>query len=133
MRLIDADALQAIYKRNSITEKITVLDKSPMQHLIDAPTVDAVSRDVLDQVMWERDVAIEQLKSYGVSFGEKADVVKVVRCKDCEYKRELEGHLVCGDSMRAGMGVDVFEIPTYYFNKIAPDDFCSRGRRKDNG
>ena len=61
------------------------------------------------------------------------DAVEVVRCKDCEYKRELEGHLVCGDSMRAGMGVDVFEIPTYYFGKIAPDDFCSRGRKKDNG
>lgn len=61
------------------------------------------------------------------------DAVEVVRCKDCEYKRELEGHLVCGDSMRAGMSVDVFEIPTYYFDKIAPDDFCSRGRRKDNG
>lgn len=59
------------------------------------------------------------------------DAVEVVRCKDCEYKRELEGHLVCGDSMRTGMGVDVFEIPTYYFGKIAPDDFCSRGRRKE--
>ena len=95
MRLIDADALQAIYKRNSITEKITVLDKSPMQHLIDAPTVDAVSRDVFDQVMWERDVAIEQLKSYGVSFGEKADVVKVVRCKDCRHSDYIGHTLYC--------------------------------------
>lgn len=59
------------------------------------------------------------------------DAVEVVRCKDCEYKDELEGHLVCGDSMRAGMGADAFEIPTYYVDKIAPDDFCSRGRRKE--
>ena len=42
MRLIDADALKAIYKRNSITKKVMVLDKSPMQHLMDAPTIDAV-------------------------------------------------------------------------------------------
>ena len=42
------------------------------------PTVDAVSRGVFEQVKWERDVAIEQLESYGVSLGEKADVVKVV-------------------------------------------------------
>ena len=62
------------------------------------------------------------------------DAVEVVRCGDCEYKDELEGHLVCGDSMRAGMGVDAFEIPTYYVDKIAPDDFCSYGkRRKENG
>ena len=45
----------------------------------EAPTVDAVSRGVLDQVKWERDVAIEQLESYGVSLGEKAEVAKVVR------------------------------------------------------
>lgn len=51
-----------------------------------APIVDAIPRGVLDQVMWERDTAIEQLNSYGVSFGEKADVVKVVRCGDCRYK-----------------------------------------------
>lgn len=41
-RLIDANALKAIYERNSITRKITVVDKSVMQHLMDAPTVDAV-------------------------------------------------------------------------------------------
>lgn len=40
--------------------------------------VDVVSRDVLDQVRWERDVAISQLESYGISLGEKADVTKVV-------------------------------------------------------
>lgn len=73
-------------------------------------------------------------KLYGiVKNAPTVDAVEVVRCGECEYKRELEGHLVCGDSMHAGMGVDVFEIPTYYFGKIAPDDFCSRGRRKENG
>lgn len=44
-------------------------------------SVDAVSRGVLDQIRWERDIAIGQLESYGVSLGEKADVMKVVHGK----------------------------------------------------
>lgn len=34
---------------------------------------DAVSRDVFEQVRWERDVAIEQLKELGYSLGEKVE------------------------------------------------------------
>lgn len=30
-------------------------------------------------------MAIEQLEDYGVGFGEKADVVRVIRCKDCKF------------------------------------------------
>lgn len=44
----------------------------------DMDSVDVVSRGVLDQVCWERDAAIGQLESYGISLGEKADVTKVV-------------------------------------------------------
>lgn len=43
----------------------------------DLPAEDVVSRGVLEQVMWERDIAIRQLESYGVSLGEKADVTKM--------------------------------------------------------
>lgn len=35
------------------------------------PCKDAVSRGVFEQVMWERDVAIDQLKELGYGFGEK--------------------------------------------------------------
>jgi hypothetical protein len=42
------------------------------------PGVDAVPRDVYDQVRFEKDVAISQLESYGIDLGEKADVTKVV-------------------------------------------------------
>lgn len=31
----------------------------------------------IEQISWERDMAIEQLESYGVGFGEKADVVRI--------------------------------------------------------
>ena len=44
----------------------------------DMDSVDVVSRAVLDQIKWERDIAILQLESYGISLGEKADVAKVV-------------------------------------------------------
>lgn len=50
-----------------------------------------------------------------------ADVVEVVRCKDCMYKKNAEtnhkGFLICSAS---GM-------------EITDDDFCSYGERKRNG
>ena len=71
MRLIDADAL---------IDSLGVedIDLEIKHFLEDAPIVDAVSRGVHEQVRWERDMAIEQLESYGVSLGEKAEVAKVV-------------------------------------------------------
>lgn len=36
-----------------------------------------VSKAAFEQVAWERDTAIRQLESYGVNFGEKADVQRV--------------------------------------------------------
>lgn len=43
-----------------------------------APAIDAVSREVFEQVQWERDIAIAQLAEYGVGFGEKKkDLVEV--------------------------------------------------------
>ena len=42
------------------------------------PAVDAVPTEVLRQVQWERDIAIQQLAEYGVGFGEKKkDLVEV--------------------------------------------------------
>ena len=41
------------------------------------PAADVVSVGVLQQVMWEIDIAISQLESYGVGFAEEADVTKV--------------------------------------------------------
>lgn len=35
------------------------------------PSADVVSMDVVKQFMWERDMAIEQLKELGYSLGEK--------------------------------------------------------------
>lgn len=42
-----------------------------------APAADVVSRGVLEQVKWERDMAMQQLEEHGIPFGAKADVVEV--------------------------------------------------------
>lgn len=42
MLLIDAVALLDIFKQNSITEIITIGDKTIRQHVYDAPIIDAV-------------------------------------------------------------------------------------------
>lgn len=39
--------------------------------------IESVPMEVLRQVQWERDIAIDQLHSYGIEFGEKANVQKV--------------------------------------------------------
>ena len=40
------------------------------------PAADVVSKGLYEQIKWERDVALTQLEEYGVSLGEKADVMK---------------------------------------------------------
>lgn len=84
-------------------------------------TVDAVSRGVHDQVRWERDCAIGQLSSYGISLGEKADAVKVVRCKDCRYYETVEYY---PDGTK--------QVCRLFRRQMQEEAFCSYGERKDN-
>ena len=116
-RLIDADRL--------LRDPYFQEDRYPCSHLIrmaigEQRTVDAVSRGVHDQVRWERDIAMEQLKEHGIPFGGIApDVVKVVRCKDCIYYE---------------IGKDYEPYCNHVTHGIPypkADDFCSYGERKD--
>ena len=51
------------------------------------------------------------LKNTCSCFQNKADVVEVVRCKDCSYSADIDGVLYCD-----------------YFNKnVNEDDYCSNG------
>ena len=60
---------------NHMSDQILI---DTIKELVDAqPTIDVVPVSVLEQVKWERDVALTQLEEYGVSLGEKADVMKV--------------------------------------------------------
>lgn len=56
-----------------------------------------------------------------------ADVVEVVRCKDCKYMcHYTDGHLECR------LLSDLKPIPTTYCTMNA-DDFCSYGERREDG
>ena len=47
---------------------------------------------LLEQVMWERDMAMAQLKEHDIPFGGIApDIVKVVRCQNCEHSHHMWG------------------------------------------
>lgn len=120
-RLIDANALP-ISKEYCVDEAgfgatFYVAHKDAIDN---APTVDAVSRGVHDQVRWERDVAMEQLEEHGIPFGGIApDVVKVVRCKDCKhFGYNLENDTLC----RVVSGLSDPE----------ENDFCSYGEKRDD-
>ncbi len=53
-----------------------------------------------------------------IDYQETADVVEVVRCKECSY-HELDGD---GDDWCVWSG-----------NNIKPTDFCSKGERREDG
>lgn len=76
MRLIDADRFReyCIHKLNFFPAMIA-------RALERQPTIETIQKGLYDQIKWERDVAIDQLKSYGIGLGEKADVKKVVHGK----------------------------------------------------
>lgn len=83
------------------------------------PAADVVSKGAYDQVLWERDIAVRQLREdYGVDLGEKkhADVVSVVRCRDCRYLMFSDCY---GECRRGNLGI------------VRPDDHCSYGKRKE--
>lgn len=99
----------------------------PETEILSAPAVDAVSRAVFEQIKWERDCAMQQLKDHGIPFGGIApDVVKVVRCKDCKFAyinsfSAAEGVAVCRKlSTEAGIAIRNH------------DDFCSYGEQRDD-
>ena len=101
--------------------------------LIEAPAADVVSRVVLEQIRWERDVAMKQLEDHGIPFGGIApDVVEVVRCKDCKHTRErndyekqylVDGVLICTSP----------DVADDCWQAVWPEHFCSYGERKDDG
>ena len=87
-----------------------------------------ISKGVYEQVRWERDIAISQLESYGVDLGQKADVVKVVRCKDCKHYTETIRKFVCfHPKQESGFNSEGGECL-----EMKPNDFCSYGERKDD-
>lgn len=84
-----------------------------------APKVEAVSKKLYDQIKLERDIALSQLESYDVQLGEKADIERIVRCKDCQYARKYHHTLRSIYCSMLGRTMSV-------------DSFCSFGETIDN-
>ena len=103
-----------------------ISSKEVEQVIKDSLIMDAVSRGVLDQVRWERDVAMQQLEEHGIPFcGIAPDVINVVRCKNCKYSRPTEWYrakLKCCHSSH-GCSQVPYEVPK--------EHFCSYGERRD--
>lgn len=125
MELINSQVLKALgYTHIVQIWNDNIIKALPIE---EAPTVDAVSRDIHDgvcaQIMWERDVAMDQLEEHGIPFGGIApDVVRVTRCRDCQEARESQ---------------DAFDFdgsPLYecsYCNVVnRGHEYCSWGRKK---
>ena len=74
MRLIDADVLLDIFKRNSITDKITIDGKTIIQHLNDAPTAKFHLNTVV-HARWR----------YKVAYVSHAHVTNIIWCTACNY------------------------------------------------
>ena len=70
MRDATPEERESIYKYIKSISKPTVTADN-FWDLEQEPCDDMVSRGVFEQVMWERDVAIDQLKELGYSLGEK--------------------------------------------------------------
>ena len=127
MRLIDADALEkefchgCQYEHNKYANCIDCA-------VANAPTVDAVPVKGVEQLKWERDTSIEQLEEHGIPFCGKADVVAVVRCKECKHRPKYDGpnRVVFPDE------VCPCQCDDLYYNWMPSDDwFCADGERKE--
>ena len=84
----------------------------------------AVPMAVHNQIRWERDQAMQQLKDHGIPFGGVApDVVEVVRCRDCKhYKTQNKSASWNHNTLYCMRSAAV---------KVKPDDFCSYGVRRE--
>lgn len=73
-RLIDANELREVFEMMGWKDVVAITDGQPTINLAE---YGYVPLGLYEQIKWERDVAMQQLASYGVGFGEKADVQKV--------------------------------------------------------
>lgn len=62
------------------------------------------------------------------------DAVPVVRCKDCKYYVPHTDYTWCANTMRCNHPKLTYDIECYdHWLDVGPEDFCSRGERRDGG
>lgn len=114
IRLIDATELEKIYAQNSITDIVTVHDKTVMQHLKDAPTIDAVELPckIGDKVWVSRRYKCHKRPRWGI-------------VSEMFFTEDMELCIVVKGVARGKWGVDVFA--TYE----EAEEQIERNNRKD--
>lgn len=123
-RIAELSQHEAFQRKSALSAVIDVAGVK--KHIADIPSVDAVLRGTYNQVVWERDIAIQQLESIGKGLGEQMDdVVKVAhahwikksgpgfgtkyQCSNCtnhdNASTAIRGHYCwfCGARMDEGM------------------------------
>lgn len=103
-RYIDADdfAERMLKQWNTADEEkkleiVSVIANIVTPILVSIPTANVVSKDLFEQIKWERDIAIGQLEDLGIAFAEKVDGVYLTRE---EYKELFEYRLMYEDLCR---------------------------------
>jgi hypothetical protein len=139
MRLIDknkfleslnVDTVLHVIDEETLYDSDRMEYKLPMMNLfarlLKLPVIDAVEKDIYEQVRFERDVAIGQLKELGIGLGQKKpnDLERVVRCKNCKHWQT--------DWKPTGTE----HIDAHFCSLIGrtpfADYFCSFGEREEN-
>ena len=122
---LNVDTVLHVIDKETLYDSDSMEYKLPMMNLfarlLELPVIDVVEKDIYEQVRFERDVAIGQLKELGIGLGQKKpnDLERVVRCKDCKwYKFETWSDKYYCAFRSTWQDTD-------------EDDFCSYGDRKD--
>jgi hypothetical protein len=99
--------------------------------ILEAPTADVVSIEVFEQVKWERDTALKTLEEHGIGLGQKADVVEVVRCKNCKHWHEDTGWCYHHSHFMGDKGEFCHPWESANWKMFDGDDYCSDGEKKE--
>ena len=85
------------------------------------------SKGAVEQIMWERDMAIQQLNDLGIQFGEE-----VVRCKNCENRCTDNCPMYFEEWVDYDDG-DYLERDIIYHDNTKDDWFCPMRKRMEWG
>lgn len=144
MRLIDGDELY----RKVTGYQDGAVDKSVAKRLIEQMPTFECNRVPLDKSLdyISRDMTIKMLfdgfdyvdnESFGYLLAKlktlpAADVVEVVRCKDCKYRNEAECPMYHEEDIEWDDD-GYIERDTIYHDWTEDDGFCERGERRTDG
>lgn len=85
-------------------------------------------KGAVEQIMWERDMAIQQLNDLGIQFGEE-----VVRCKSCENRYTDDCPMYFEEWVDYYDDGDYLDTDIVYHDNTKDDWFCPMRKRMEWG